>query len=297
MPASSSTSGRWGESLSEKPAKNENRFGWLIPVGVTTVWFGVVAWYLSLPFEKGGERLYWFAKIAALDPDNFGDFLSGAFAPVAFFWLAYSVWIQRIELLETRLVLKEQEKAQNESAKASRELAQSNKEQFTLNTDQFALKLFYDYTELIYSMCEFKNCVTFVIGEKEKSRFEGKPHKNVYFIESKLSGNIRNLNSTKKDFFDFKFFLNSLKKITEIIEDENSIQEENWTSINFIAELKEIFLRFSEISKMSERVGETMKNFYGTHNILEEIQKIETRWNSAIIKKKRESQPNESSPP
>jgi hypothetical protein len=98
-----------------------SKCGWIIPALITVIWFLVLAWYLDLPFEKGGEKLYWFNKIAAQDPSNFGDFLSGAFAPVAFLWLAYSVLIQRQELAQTREVLEDQMKAQQELAYQYRE--------------------------------------------------------------------------------------------------------------------------------------------------------------------------------
>ncbi|MCA3627546.1 MAG: hypothetical protein IOC49_09920 [Methylobacterium sp.] len=126
------------EPVSEKPKQDESDWGWIVPVLITVFWFGAVAWYLNLPYEKGGEKLYWIEKIAAQDPSNFGDFLSGAFAPVAFLWLAYSVWIQKQELSLTRKVMEEQADAQNESAKQSENL--SNLELFDKYTSLLAQK-------------------------------------------------------------------------------------------------------------------------------------------------------------
>lgn len=54
-------------------------------------------------------------KVIALDPNNLGDFLAGAFAPLAFLWLAVAVFLQkdelslqRQELMHSRKVLQEQ---------------------------------------------------------------------------------------------------------------------------------------------------------------------------------------------
>jgi hypothetical protein len=91
---------------------------------LTLSWFLAIGWYLSIPIDVKGVQLSWFSKIASLEPNHFGDFMAGAFAPLAFFWLAYSVWIQKTELVETREVLKKQEVAQNNSARSAKKLSE-----------------------------------------------------------------------------------------------------------------------------------------------------------------------------
>ncbi len=99
------------------------------------------AWLAILCFYVSGiqTNIGWLDKLLKLPPNEFGDFLSGAFAPVAFAWLAYSVIMQRQELAlqrnelsETREVLKAQENAQNRSAAQASELAQISQKQLSL---------------------------------------------------------------------------------------------------------------------------------------------------------------------
>ncbi|MDP3406851.1 hypothetical protein [Bosea sp. (in: a-proteobacteria)] len=101
-----------------------------------------ICWFLALALYIAGATTGWTAidRILQLEPNNFGDFLSGAFAPVAFAWLAYSVVmqsselaLQREEIKETREVLKAQEQAQRESAKRTSELSDLSKKQLDLN--------------------------------------------------------------------------------------------------------------------------------------------------------------------
>ena len=64
----------------------------IIGITATVLWFGFLAGYLALSW----------ARIATLEPDAFGDFLAGWFAPPAFFWLMITVWLQREELAAQR---------------------------------------------------------------------------------------------------------------------------------------------------------------------------------------------------
>ncbi|MGI8723929.1 MAG: hypothetical protein ACR2J1_00870 [Methyloceanibacter sp.] len=64
----------------------------IIGITATFLWFGFLAGYLALSWSR----------IAILEPDAFGDFLAGWFAPPAFFWLMITVWLQREELAAQR---------------------------------------------------------------------------------------------------------------------------------------------------------------------------------------------------
>lgn len=59
---------------------------------LTALWAAVLAAYLLL-----GGATKWKSLLAS-PPNEFGDFLAGAFAPLAFLWLALTVWLQSREL-------------------------------------------------------------------------------------------------------------------------------------------------------------------------------------------------------
>ena len=42
--------------------------------------------------------IFWPDRFQRLTPNELGDFLAGAFAPLAFFWLIVAVWLQQREL-------------------------------------------------------------------------------------------------------------------------------------------------------------------------------------------------------
>lgn len=74
------------------------------------VWLGLafaLGWFAA-PCEDG-------TTFGCLEANEWGDFLAGVFAPVAFFWLVATVWIQSNELREQRreLALTRQEFADN----------------------------------------------------------------------------------------------------------------------------------------------------------------------------------------
>jgi hypothetical protein len=156
----------------EKLKQDESDLSWIVPVGITLVWFGVVAWYLNLPHEKNGEKLYWIEKIAAQDPSNFGDFLSGAFAPVAFLWLAYSVWIQKQELVLTRKVMKEQEIALRDSSISNAQLAKETKIQNELELKKLNINLMQSLVENFYEVCVMNRSFYFYDTKGQNFGFE-----------------------------------------------------------------------------------------------------------------------------
>lgn len=59
---------------------------------LTALWTAVLAAYLS---AAGAAK---WKTLLASPPNEFGDFLAGAFAPLAFLWLALTVWLQSREL-------------------------------------------------------------------------------------------------------------------------------------------------------------------------------------------------------
>ena len=70
--------------------------------------------------------------------NEFGDFVAGIFAPLAFIWLAYSVQLQsdelrlqRKELEETKEVLKQQKNAQDQLVSETAKMARTAEQQLS----------------------------------------------------------------------------------------------------------------------------------------------------------------------
>lgn len=79
-------------------------------VGVTLGWVLLLVWLTGLPFRCPGfeDVSFWQAWIwfgSCREPHELGDFLSGAFAPLAFMWLVIAVLVQADELKAQREVL------------------------------------------------------------------------------------------------------------------------------------------------------------------------------------------------
>lgn len=73
-------------------------------------WFGIACTSVWLTFLWS----YWLedpARFAGLPPNEFGDFLAGAFAPLAFLWLVIGYAQQGEELQQNTAALLQQEKA------------------------------------------------------------------------------------------------------------------------------------------------------------------------------------------
>ncbi|MDF1681682.1 hypothetical protein [Ponticaulis sp.] len=72
----------------------------IIHLIVSAVWLvcvcGGVWWFIGIDLE------------APLRPNEMGDFLAGAFSPLAFYWLIVGYWLQRQELQETRKEIQRQ---------------------------------------------------------------------------------------------------------------------------------------------------------------------------------------------
>lgn len=94
------------------------------------VWIAV----LVIVFFSGGEcsRTNEPVVLACLTANEIGDFLAGAFAPLAFIWLAFAVFIQARELKAQR----EELSLTRQEMKLSREVAEDAKEATRAQADE-----------------------------------------------------------------------------------------------------------------------------------------------------------------
>lgn len=110
----------------EEPARS----GHLIVAGAiaTVVWLGLLAGYVCLRW----------ADLAALEPNAVGDFLAGAFAPLAFLWLVLGFFQQGIELRNSGDALWLQGEELRNSVEQQRELVAVTREQLTFESEVLA---------------------------------------------------------------------------------------------------------------------------------------------------------------
>jgi hypothetical protein len=120
--------------------KNEKwRLSWLAAATVVTVLYLLFLFAVLLPNTSScssNDGSFLSRILSCRTPNELGDFLSGAFAPVAFLWLVAAVLIQaqelraqreelamtRQELADSREVMKEQaEQARNQAVQAQRQ--------------------------------------------------------------------------------------------------------------------------------------------------------------------------------
>ena len=85
--------------------------------------------YLFLLALFLGEKL---ADLGSLELNNFGDFLAGAFGPLAIFWLVLGFFQQGAELRNSTKSLDLQTRELKESVMQQKELAQTSQERFRL---------------------------------------------------------------------------------------------------------------------------------------------------------------------
>lgn len=78
-----------------------------VAVGLTCVWVGACAWLLSQAATCDVSGRFFQDHLFCLHANEIGDALAGAFAPVAFLWLAAAVFLQRSELEAQRQELRE----------------------------------------------------------------------------------------------------------------------------------------------------------------------------------------------
>jgi hypothetical protein len=112
----------------EVERKSKWRINWLIVATSLTVGYALLLLFVLLPAAQtcGASAASFFQKFLACRPPNeLGDFLSGAFAPIAFLWLVAAVLIQAQELQAQRAELT----LTREELAASREVMREQAEQ------------------------------------------------------------------------------------------------------------------------------------------------------------------------
>lgn len=94
---------------------------WPIAIGIvlTIGWIGFLAIYCFVMSSV----------FATLPPNEFGDFLAGAFAPLAFAWLVLGFWQQGVELRHSAHALRMQAKELQESVVQQRDLVNVTRDQ------------------------------------------------------------------------------------------------------------------------------------------------------------------------
>lgn len=108
--------------------KKPGRGLWLIGAGglLTLVWLGLFATFAFLRWDK----------IVGLDPNAVGDFLAGAFAPLALLWLVLGFFQQGIELRNSGEALWLQGEELRNSVQQQQQLVETTREQLAFERDQ-----------------------------------------------------------------------------------------------------------------------------------------------------------------
>lgn len=96
--------------------------------------FGTAAWILVIGLYAYGAR----STFSAIAPNEFGDFLAGAFAPLAFFWLVLGFLQQGAELRNSGKALWLQGRELQNSVTQQRELVKAARDQIKVETDRMA---------------------------------------------------------------------------------------------------------------------------------------------------------------
>jgi hypothetical protein len=104
--------------------------GW-IGIIVTFVYTGFIFYFQSSKLAGLGD----------LELNNFGDFLAGAFGPLAIFWLILGFFQQGAELRNSVETLKLQANELKESVNQQKEIARIANEQFALQQEEFVSSL------------------------------------------------------------------------------------------------------------------------------------------------------------
>lgn len=107
--------------------KKPGRGLWLIAAGglLTVVWLGLLVTFAYLRWDK----------IVLLDPNSAGDFLAGAFAPLAFLWLVLGFFQQGIELRNSGQALWLQGEELRNSVEQQKALVLTTREQLEFDRD------------------------------------------------------------------------------------------------------------------------------------------------------------------
>ncbi len=87
------------DSIFPKEAKLKERARWkslmvFLTAGILSIMWMLVLWWLtaSLSLQTALNRLH---HLRSMEPNAIGDFLAGAFAPLALIWLIATAWLQR----------------------------------------------------------------------------------------------------------------------------------------------------------------------------------------------------------
>lgn len=101
---------------------------WLIAAGglLTLVWLGLLVTFVCLRWDK----------VLDLEPNAVGDFLAGAFAPLAFLWLVLGFFQQGIELRNSGEALWLQGEELRNSVQQQQQLVETTREQLAFERDQ-----------------------------------------------------------------------------------------------------------------------------------------------------------------
>jgi hypothetical protein len=101
------------------------------------VWLLICGWLFSgaAPCDRLPDS-FWQAHVSCLAANEIGDFLGGAFAPLAFLWLIAAVFLQRHELEAQRSDLKLSRALLSQQIEEAKENVKYIREQ-TLKTNTF----------------------------------------------------------------------------------------------------------------------------------------------------------------
>ncbi len=107
-----------------------------IAVAVTIVWAVFVCWLFlhsescvtpSFLLDPPLSKLdWWTSHVACLKPNEVGDVLAGAVAPLAFLWFVATVFMQNREMADNRAVMIEQAQAMADQVAVSKTAAQAS---------------------------------------------------------------------------------------------------------------------------------------------------------------------------
>lgn len=99
-----------------------------VGVAITLVWLGLIVIYLTMNWSK-------FIDLA---PNAVGDFLAGAFAPLAFFWLVLGFFQQGAELRNSGKALWLQGRELQNSVEQQKQLVNVSRDQLKIELDRLA---------------------------------------------------------------------------------------------------------------------------------------------------------------
>jgi hypothetical protein len=144
--------------------------GWPWPLigagALTVIWFGFLLWLVGQS-DVCSNGIWYELYVQCLKPNEVGDLLAGAFAPVAFFWVAAAVFIQAQELKAQRAELRESRLAATSQAKtASAQLETLLAEQADRSNEKFEEGIFASLEAILFEVVESPLRLFFVNGRQ-----------------------------------------------------------------------------------------------------------------------------------